>query len=45
MNNMIQNILVTLALVLAVAFLVKKFMPKKANSNKSCGHGDNCGCN
>ena len=44
MNNMIQNILVTLALVLAVAFLVKKFVPKKADSSKSCGHGDNCGC-
>ena len=39
---MIQEILVVLALVIAVSFLVKKFFFKKKKSG-DCGE-DNCGC-
>ncbi len=41
MNIFIQNILVFTAVVLAVAFLVRKFFFKK--NKKSCGD-DDCGC-
>lgn len=43
MNTIIQNILVFIAIGLAVAFLVKKFIWKKPASKKPCG-GDGCGC-
>ncbi|MCB4798041.1 FeoB-associated Cys-rich membrane protein [Tamlana sp. PT2-4] len=44
MNNLIQNILVISTLVVAVLFLLKKFVFKgKKSSKKSCGNGD-CGC-
>lgn len=39
---MIQEVLVGLALVIAVGFLVKKFFFKKKKSG-DCGE-DNCGC-
>ncbi|WP_306349562.1 FeoB-associated Cys-rich membrane protein [Flavobacterium sp. '19STA2R22 D10 B1'] len=39
---MIQEILVLVALVIAVAFLVRKFFWKKKKS-KNCG-GPDCGC-
>ncbi|MAX69713.1 MAG: FeoB-associated Cys-rich membrane protein [Flavobacteriaceae bacterium] len=44
MNTIIQNSLVFTALLIAVGFLVRKFIwkPKKASS-KSCGT-DDCGC-
>ena len=44
MNEIIQMILVAISIILAVGFLVKTFLPKKASSKKSCGNGDNCGC-
>lgn len=43
MNTFIQNILVVTALVLAIAFLVKKFFWTKKAPTKSCGK-DDCGC-
>ncbi|MGB3605650.1 MAG: FeoB-associated Cys-rich membrane protein [Psychroserpens sp.] len=46
MNTTIQNILVFIALALAVWFLLRKFgvLPKKKNTNsKNCGQ-DDCGC-
>ncbi|WP_218841829.1 FeoB-associated Cys-rich membrane protein [Winogradskyella ursingii] len=44
MNIIIQNILVFLALGLAFAFLIKKYIwsPKKKSAN-GCGT-DDCGC-
>ncbi|MDG4715088.1 FeoB-associated Cys-rich membrane protein [Winogradskyella sp. YYF002] len=44
MNVIIQNILAFSTLILALGFLVRKFIwtPKKASS-KSCG-SDACGC-
>lgn len=33
-----------LAVVVAVAFLIRKFFWKKAKSGKDCGN-DDCGCN
>ena len=45
MNTIFQNILVFSALVIALVFLVKKFIwsPKK-KSTKGCGTDDGCGC-
>ncbi len=48
MNIFIQNILVFIAIVLAVAFLVRKFFFKKSNSKnpgsiQDCGE-DDCSC-
>ncbi|SDR77957.1 hypothetical protein SAMN04515667_0639 [Formosa sp. Hel1_31_208] len=46
MNTVIQNILVILALGIAVWFLLQKFglLPKKkAAPSKTCGQ-DDCGC-
>ncbi|WP_417876111.1 FeoB-associated Cys-rich membrane protein [Winogradskyella sediminis] len=45
MNIIIQNILVFLALAMALLFLVRKFIwsPKK-KSTKACGGDDGCGC-
>jgi len=45
MNTIFQNILVFSALVIALVFLVKKFIwsPKK-NPAKGCGTDDGCGC-
>jgi F0F1-type ATP synthase membrane subunit b/b' len=44
MSILIQNIFIALIGLLALAFLIKKFVwsPKKKNS-KSCG-SDGCGC-
>lgn len=44
MSEVFQNIVIGIIGLLAVAFLVKKFVwnPKKKN-NKSCG-SDGCGC-
>ncbi len=39
----IQEILVCIALVVALAFLYQKFFGKKKDKNKSCS-GDDCGC-
>jgi len=44
MNTIIQNILVFIAIGLALAFLVKKFFWKKSSSKKACGTDDGCGC-
>jgi len=44
MNGWIQNILVFSALVLALAFLVKKFFLKSSKAKKNCGGGEDCGC-
>ncbi|REG89216.1 FeoB-associated Cys-rich membrane protein [Winogradskyella sediminis] len=45
MNIIIQNILVFLALAMALLFLVRKFIwtPKK-KTTKACGGDDGCGC-
>ncbi|MFD2542793.1 FeoB-associated Cys-rich membrane protein [Lacinutrix gracilariae] len=43
MNTIIQNILAFSAVLLAVAFLIKKFFYKK-KTKKACGTTD-CGCN
>lgn len=45
MNTLIQNILVFTALGIAVLFLVRKFLWKKAvkPNDASCGAND-CGC-
>ncbi len=45
MNEIIQHTLVFVALILALAFLVRTFIwkPKKATSTKACGK-DQCGC-
>lgn len=40
---MIQEILMYVALGIAVVFLIKKFFFKKKKSDKNCG--ENCGCN
>ena len=42
MNNIIQNILVIVAIAFAILFLVKKFLWKKKSPKKSCDDG--CGC-
>jgi hypothetical protein len=44
MNVLFQNIIIGIIGLLAIAFLVRKYIwsPKKKNS-KSCG-GDSCGC-
>lgn len=44
MNTIIQNILVFIAIVLALTFLIKKFFLKKPNTKKDCGGNDECGC-
>ena len=44
MNTVLQNILVFTALGLAVMFLLRKFIWKKAKTDKGCGTGDDCGC-
>nr|WP_242203489.1 FeoB-associated Cys-rich membrane protein [Aestuariivivens insulae] len=44
MNHIIQNILVITCIVLALLFLVKKFIWKSSKPKKSCGSGDDCGC-
>ena len=44
MNEVIQHILVFLALGLAIGFLVKKFFLKDTSSTKSCGKEGDCGC-
>lgn len=44
MNATIQTILVVLTVILAVGFLIRKFIWKpKAKNSKGCGSGD-CGC-
>lgn len=43
MNAIVQNILVIIALVLAIAFLIKKFF-WKPKSKKACGGDNGCGC-
>lgn len=43
MNTIIQNILVFLALGIALFFLLKKFVLKKSKSGKGCGSDDTCG--
>ena len=44
MSEIVQNIIIAVIGLLAIAFLIKKFIwiPKKKKSN-SCG-GDGCGC-
>jgi F0F1-type ATP synthase membrane subunit b/b' len=44
MNELFQNIIIAVFGLIALAFLVKKYIwnPKKKN-DKSCGH-DDCGC-
>ena len=42
MNTIIQNSLVAVAVLLAIFFLVKKFLYKK-KPKKACGT-DDCGC-
>jgi len=44
MNTIIQNILVFLAIALALMFLIKKFFLKKPTTKKNCGGDDGCGC-
>ncbi|WP_417290767.1 FeoB-associated Cys-rich membrane protein [Corallibacter sp.] len=46
MNPFIQEVLVITALVIAVGFLVMKFVwnPRKKSSSKNCGSGNDCGC-
>lgn len=44
MNTVLQNILVFTALGLAVMFLLRKFIWKKAKTDKGCGTGGDCGC-
>ncbi|MEO6347294.1 MAG: FeoB-associated Cys-rich membrane protein [Aquaticitalea sp.] len=44
MNTILQNILTFLALAFAIVFLLKKFVLKKAKTDKGCGSGDDCGC-
>jgi flagellar biogenesis protein FliO len=39
----LQEILVYIALIVAVTFLFKKFFFKKKKSNKNCGN-DDCAC-
>ncbi|MHA7841743.1 MAG: FeoB-associated Cys-rich membrane protein [Winogradskyella sp.] len=44
MNDIIQNILVFSALLIAIGFLARKFIWKpKKSSSKTCGT-DDCGC-
>ncbi len=43
MNLFIQNILVFTAIVLAVAFLIRKFFLKKSKNKTDCGDND-CDC-
>jgi hypothetical protein len=43
MNTLLQNTLVFIAVTLAVAFLVKKFLWKSPKQKKACGK-DGCGC-
>nr|WP_225899116.1 FeoB-associated Cys-rich membrane protein [Flavobacterium erciyesense] len=40
----IQEILAFTTLIVAVAFLIKKFFFKKKSNDKNCGNSD-CGCN
>lgn len=44
MNSVIQNILVFTALVLAIGFLLKKFLFKPSKAKKNCDGNDDCGC-
>lgn len=44
MNTLIQNILVGVALILALIFIVRKYFWKPAKSKKACGSDDGCGC-
>ncbi|WP_142784372.1 FeoB-associated Cys-rich membrane protein [Changchengzhania lutea] len=45
MNPLLQNILAFSALIVAVGFLVAKFIWKpKKKSSKACGGDDGCGC-
>lgn len=44
MNAFFQNIVVFLALGIAIWFLVQKFFLKKPKTDKGCGSGDDCGC-
>lgn len=39
-----QDIIIYIALALAVWFLVRKFFWKKTKSQKSCGKDHGCGC-
>jgi hypothetical protein len=39
----LQEILVYIALAVALAFLIRKFFFKKKKSGKNCG-SDDCGC-
>ncbi|WP_346881940.1 FeoB-associated Cys-rich membrane protein [uncultured Algibacter sp.] len=42
MNDIIQNILVFIAMAYALGFLIKKFFWKKPNRKKSCGSAGGC---
>ncbi|WP_100611179.1 FeoB-associated Cys-rich membrane protein [Confluentibacter lentus] len=44
MNTIIQNILVVVAVGLAIIFMVRKFIWKPTKSKKGCGGNDGCGC-
>ena len=44
MYPFIQNILAITALIIAVGFLITKFLLKKKQSKKSCGGDGDCGC-
>lgn len=45
MNTTIQNILVFIALALALGFIVRTFIWKpKKKTTKACGSTDDCGC-
>ena len=44
MNPFIQNILAIPALIIAIGFLITKFLLKKKQSKKSCGGDGDCGC-
>jgi hypothetical protein len=45
MSPLLQNILAITALILAVGFIITKFIwsPNKKD-NKNCGGDDSCGC-
>ena len=44
MSEIFQNIVISVIGLIAIAFLIKKYMwPVKKNDTKSCG-SDGCGC-
>ena len=45
MNTIIQNILVFIALALALGFMVRTYIWKpRKKTTKACGNDDGCGC-